>query len=555
MKPILFEKDEVLFSTFGLGLLTDAISCTVIEERNGIFELELVYPIGGRNYDFITEDRIIVAKAKENGNKQAFRIYRITQTLSGQITVNARHISYQLNFVPVPDLSGSGTAQTMMNDLAAAALESCPFTFYSDIATSNSYSVPPTSLRSALGGIEGSALDIFGGEFEWDNWEVKLLSSRGSDKGVKIEYAKNMTAFERATDIGELITGVMAFWAGEDESGNSVTVYSNPKVITNGHEADFAYGRTIALDVTSEFETQPTRQQVADYAASYLAATAFSKVNEAITVDFVPLWQTKEYENIYKAHVDLCDTVTIVYKQLGVNVKRKVTRTVFNVLLDRYESIELGGETDIADTINELYSGESDLGKELAKIIAEFRTSNNFRTFSAVNQLGLTTGSATIAQAWAALPNNSILVAQKSDFLSTTVPSQSGTVFIVRSESAARGWIEFFTKGADAPDYRMGLNSSNNPTETWEAEWRWTSFTVSVTVTNLAAGASQYVNISSSIPANYFAVACAITGSVGGSASWLTTTLNNSYIFVRNNHASSAQTSTMTVRVFCARIV
>jgi phage minor structural protein len=370
VRPILFEKDATTFTTYGLGVLSDAISCLVTEERNGEFELEMVYPIGGYNYGQIKTDRIIVAKAKENGTRQAFRIYRIVSELAGQITVNARHISYQLNFIPVPDLTGTGTAQQMMGALKTAALDTCPFTFQSDIATSASYSVPPTSLRSALGGIEGSVLDRYGGEYEWDNWTVKLWQSRGADNGAKIEYAKNMTAFEQTNDIGDLITGVMAFWKGDDGNGNSVFVYSSPQVIQNAHAGDYAHGRTVVLDISGEFETEPTQAQVTTYATSYLAATTLAKVSEAITVDFVPLWHTQEYKYALQNHINLCDTVTIIYKALGVNVKRKVTKTVFNVLLDRFDSIELGGEADVSDTIADLGSESSEMDRRLASIEA-----------------------------------------------------------------------------------------------------------------------------------------------------------------------------------------
>lgn len=352
MKPILFEKTATTFDSLGLCRLPDAISCMVTEERNGEFELELVYPAAGVGFDEIQEDRIIVAKAREDGTKQAFRIYRITTLLDGEITVNARHISYQLNFVPVPAVSGSGTAQDMMQALASAAEGSVPFSFWSDITGTHNYSIGvPASLRTMLGGMQGSVLDSFGGEYEWDNWMVKLHAARGSDKGVRIAYGKNITALDRSVDIGSTITGVMAYYAGQDDKGNEVLVYSNPRVITNNNVASFAHARTVVLDVSGEFQSVPTTAQVTAYATQYLAATSLASASEALTVDFVPLWQTAEYAETYPEHIDLCDTVTVVYKVLGVNVKKKVTKTVYNVLLDRYDSIELGGEENVADAI------------------------------------------------------------------------------------------------------------------------------------------------------------------------------------------------------------
>lgn len=374
MKPILFEKDATDFTGLGICHLQDAISCIVTEERNGAFELELVYPVSGANYSEIAEDRIIAVKARENGTRQGFRIYRITATLTGEVTINARHISYQLNFVPVGVTSGTGTAQNMMAALKSAALEPCPFTFESDISGTQAYSfAAPVALRTALGGMEGSVLDLCGGEYEWDNWTVKLHASRGSDKGARIAYGKNMTALQRSVDIGDLITGVSAFWAGQNDSGVDVIVYSNPRVVTNGNQDLYSHHRTIVLDVSAEFETVPTQAQVTAYATTYLAATTLAQVSEAVTVDFVPLWQTQEYAGSFEEHIDLCDTVTVVYKELGVSVKKKVTKTVYDVILNRYESIELGGEDNIADTITSLSSAVSDtsnLASEVAKLAA-----------------------------------------------------------------------------------------------------------------------------------------------------------------------------------------
>lgn len=353
MNPVLFEKDATVFTTLGLCRLPDAISCTVTEERNGAYELEMVYPVSGRYFDEIAEDRILAVIPSDGAEKQAFRIYRITTPINGQVTVNARHISYQLAFIPIGVTSGTGNAQTAMTALKSAALEACPFSFQSDINTSTSYAVAdPVSLRSALGGMEGSILETYGGEFEWDNWTVKLHSARGKDNGVRITYGKNLTDLTRSVDVGETITGVAAYYKGQNEDGTDFFVYSSPRVITNAHVSDYAHARTIPLDLSGEFDTTPTTTDVTNAANDFLATTTLAYVSEAVEVNFVALWQSPEYIAYAPLErVGLCDTVYIGYPQLGIAVKKKVTRTVYNVLLERYDSIELGGEIDAADTI------------------------------------------------------------------------------------------------------------------------------------------------------------------------------------------------------------
>lgn len=363
MVPLLFEKDATDFSTRGLYALSDAISCTVTEERNGLFELELVYPVDGNHFSEITEDRLIVAFPHENGTKQAFRIYRREASIEGTVTFYARHISYQLSFIPVDLCSGqTDSAQTMMETLAQAAQVACPFSFESDITTAAALSfavAAPVGFRSALGGMEGSVLDHFGGEFEWDNWTVRLLENRGADNGVRIAYGKNLTEFDDALDIGETITGVMAYYAYVDENEQEQIVYTNPKVIANGN-TEFAHARIAPLDCSGNFDEPPTTEALTAYATQYLARTANADPTQEINVSFVPLGQTAEYTGLAELErVSLCDTVKVSYPALGISVKKKVTRTVWNVLSNRYDEVTLGTEQTLADTIVDLQSGES----------------------------------------------------------------------------------------------------------------------------------------------------------------------------------------------------
>lgn len=363
MVPLLFEATATDFSTRGLFALSDAISCTVTEERNGLFELELVYPTDGNHFSEITEDRLIVAFPHDNGTKQAFRIYRREASIEGTVTFYARHISYQLSFIPVDLCSGqTDSAQTMMETLAQAAQVACPFSFESDITTAAALSfavTAPVGFRSALGGMEGSVLDHFGGEFEWDNWTVKLLENRGSDNGVRIAYGKNITEYDDALDIGETITGVMAYYAYTDENEQAQIVYTNPKVITNGN-TEFAHERIAPLDCSGEFDSVPTVQALTDYATLWLHRTSNADPTQEINVSFVPLGQTAEYTGLAELErVSLCDTVKVSYPALGISVKKKVTRTVWNVLSNRYDEVTLGTEQTLADTIVDLQSGDS----------------------------------------------------------------------------------------------------------------------------------------------------------------------------------------------------
>lgn len=192
MIPRLYDASATSFDDLGIGALSDAISCVVEEERNGLYELTMEYPIGGAHYDDIVLDAIITAVPSDGADTQPFRIYAITKPISGIVTINAHHISYQLSNIPVMPFSASSVADAFTK-LATYAAEDCPFEFWTDKTTTASFSVDyPESIRAKLGGQSGSILDAYGGEYEFDGYTVKLHASRGSDRGVTLRYGKHL---------------------------------------------------------------------------------------------------------------------------------------------------------------------------------------------------------------------------------------------------------------------------------------------------------------------------------------------------------------------------
>ncbi len=194
MIPILYEKSESVFTHNGIGFLRDAIKVTVTEERNGTYELSMQYPTTGQWYSRIANGSIIKAKANETSMPQLFRIYKSSKPLKGVVTYSAEHISYDLCGVPTLGLSiETATPQAAITKGINEAGLPCPFTAYSDISTLNSTNITkPCSVRALLGGQKGSVLDVWGGEYEFDNFVVKLHRHRGSDNGVTIAYGKNL---------------------------------------------------------------------------------------------------------------------------------------------------------------------------------------------------------------------------------------------------------------------------------------------------------------------------------------------------------------------------
>lgn len=347
MKPILFPSTATEFNTQGLGVLTDAISCTVNEERNGAFELTMQYPDTGVHFDEITDRCIIYAIPSPYRAPQPFRIYRITRPMDGIIMVYAQHITYDLSGVPLNPFTAVNAPDALSKLSLNAAVDS-PFTFWTDKATVASFAVStPSSTRSVLGGSSGSILDVYGGEYEWDGFTVRLYGHRGYDNGVVISYGKNLTDIEQDRNISNVATGIYPYWTNAE----GALVTCDPKIVNAPGTYDFT--RVVPVDFSSDFETQPTPAQLQARAEKYVEDNKIGIPKTSITASFVQLEQFPEYEDLALLEkCDLCDTVTIRYPQLGVEAKAEIVKIETDVLLERYNSVEIGDvRTNIADTI------------------------------------------------------------------------------------------------------------------------------------------------------------------------------------------------------------
>lgn len=386
MIPILFDKLETSFASNGLGRLTDAIRCTVEEQRNGLYELEMEYPIDGQHYGDIAEGRIIYSRHSDALDAQPFRIYRITRPLNGIITINAAHISYDLNKIVCSPFTASSLAEVFVR-IHNYAINDCPFDFWTDKAVAGTYTVAvPTAIRAMLGGTQGSILDVYGtGEYEFDNFTVKLHLHRGTDNGVTIRYGKNLTELEQVRE-QDTVTGVAPYWAKDGEvvvlpegaltTGAGYEVpYTNNLLVpyTDGSEEYNGVIETaelVPLDLSNEWQEAPTVDQLRAAASSWLASHAKTAPDENLTISFVQLWQTNEFKDVAPLQrVSLCDTVTIQYAKLGISAKAKVIRTVYDALLERYDEVELGEpKSTLSSTISNTIDTISSIQKDLEEV-------------------------------------------------------------------------------------------------------------------------------------------------------------------------------------------
>jgi len=339
MFPILYDKIDAVGTVptnNGLGILTDCLECMVTEERNGSYELTLKYPVSGLHAKELIERRIIKAKPNYTDDPQLFRIYNISKVINDTITVNARHISYDLSGYSIT--TGSANNAVMACALLQNNASGWNITTNKDVQATFKID-EPSSVRSWFGGKEGSLLDIFGmADWKYDNFTCSFLTSRGTNRGVKVKYAKNLISLDQDIDSSNVITAVLAYWK---DSQTDTVVIGNTQSTSVVLDVPNVY----TLDCSSEFQDPPTVAQLDTRAQNYIAnhETAFAKQN--IKLNFLQL-------GLLKDRVDLCDTVTIEYEDFGITGTAKCITTTWDVLKDRYDSIEVGEpKTNIADTI------------------------------------------------------------------------------------------------------------------------------------------------------------------------------------------------------------
>lgn len=344
MIPILYEGTETSFTSNGIGRLSDAISCTVTENRNGAYELEMEYPIDGVHFSDISLGKYIFAKPAKYSNKQAFEIYQITRPINGVCTIYAYHISYRLSKIPVMPFS-TNSVTAALSGLVTNAAETNPFTFTTTKTTVANYNqTEPRDARSCLGGVQGSILDVFGGgDYEFDMFNVKLWQNRGQDRGFQIRYGKNLTDIKQEESIEDTITGIVPFYKNE-----STTITLPEKVISTASASNFPYPRTIPVDLSSEFQDSvPTVTQLRNAGNAYIASHSIGVPKVSLDVSFVNLADMVGYEDIaILEDVRLCDTVTVIFEKLGVSASAKVVSTEWDVLKDKFNKVGLGSTSN-----------------------------------------------------------------------------------------------------------------------------------------------------------------------------------------------------------------
>lgn len=358
MIPLLFDASERQFDNMGLGPLNDALECTIEMEINGIYQLHMIYPADGLMYSQISTKKIIYAVPDGSDAPQPFDIFRVSKMSGERIEIDARHVSYRLsNRVVMPfsltDATVATVALKIINGSVGGGSGFSVSNMRPDASTKKiNFSIDvPCSAKAALMGMEGSLLDVIGGEIGFSAFSIRFYKDggMGSEKDVTAQYGINLTDFQRETSTEDQPTGVMPYWKGRNASGEDVVVLLSASlsdvVVYNDIRRSDAYSLVVPLDLSDKFDTTPTVEQLRQAASAYINNDRFDTGNASKTdLSFIQLSDSEEYKNLLAslADVTLGDTILVVNTKYNAAAKQRIIRTVYDVLKDRYVGMTFG---------------------------------------------------------------------------------------------------------------------------------------------------------------------------------------------------------------------
>lgn len=402
MKPILYSKNGTK-----IGVLDDTMSALVTEQRNGVYTANFTYSCNGKYFSQIEYDSIVMLKPNQKSKLQQFRVSNISKSINGVVSYGCEHISYELNKNPIMVVgfpTGEGVEGTPGNIINTVLRSTMINNFYygcSDITTVKKCVLDFMSARDAI----LKTQQYFGGELEWDNYDVILHKERGVDNGSVISYGVNLLDYTNKLDVSNVYTAISPYMQTVDNDGHKVTYYLPEKILTYYNAQNYSYIRARAVDFSNEFteeelETLTSEAQIIDELRSkaimYMLNNDPADISHNVTLSYVDLRKAKEFAAIETMNdLGLCDYVTLKDKRLGVNFKGKVITTKFNVLTEMYDSIEIGnpaqqlldalasivsfvGGNTISETVDEIE-------KNLDEYFSEIKVTDNRIIFKSGN--------------------------------------------------------------------------------------------------------------------------------------------------------------------------
>lgn len=357
MKPILFNENETRFDTYGLGEI-DVLDIQIERIRNGNYTIYFEYPANGPLASVLKNGMQIKADAGTRTKNQTFDITRIVKDSGKTIKVYGHHIKHRLEKIVFRNGQAfGGSAFTALATLKNVIVGDNNWDVASDITTTGKgvFDISKMgSVHSALGGVEGSILDIYGGEYEFDNRTIRLHKQLGRTAPTVLEYGRNILSVESDESIEGVYTTVYPFASYTPEiQGNAdgrspepVVVEIPEKVVDSKYRPLYTHQKIKVVDFSSSFKEKeiPTPEKLRKLATDYMNNNEIGKPNLNVKIEYVDLASTLDSATKQvMEEIELCDIIPVYYPPLGITSNdAKVVRIVYNPVLERNTSVEFG---------------------------------------------------------------------------------------------------------------------------------------------------------------------------------------------------------------------
>jgi phage minor structural protein len=345
--PRLYKAGTIDFSNNGLGVITEAVDCTVTQGL-GSSVLEMKYPISGKFFEKLQWGTIIFAQPEPDAEPQPYSVYRIKKLNGGLVYIYARHVCYDLDgYIVAPfDCTSLKDALAVIKNatLGKSTLE-YPFSFSTDHNGLGSFRLSkPQDTWSLIGQGQNSLIARYGGEAVFDKYNLHITTKRGKDRGVSVVYGYNLISLTQEENFSKSYTGILAYY------GSASGTATRTVKLAPGH---YPFQRLLPVDFTNELTGNLSPSGLDEVADRYMATHDVAAPKLSVSVQFSTLRTTNQYENYQKLEkVSMGDTVRIYHPVLGINVSARVAKTVYDCLLGKYKSVNIGNEFEnVADVI------------------------------------------------------------------------------------------------------------------------------------------------------------------------------------------------------------
>ena len=150
-------------------------------------------------------------------------------------------------------------------------------------------------------------------------------------------------------------------------------------MIESSTASNFPFKRTVPMDFSQSFQDEPTVAQLRAKAQAYINQSGVGIPKVSIKLSFVSLADTEEYKSVAALQaVNLCDNINVYFEKLNISATGKIVKTVYDVLLEKYDSLEIGSlKSTLASTISGQDSALSTLANNTQRMFKQYNNTVN----------------------------------------------------------------------------------------------------------------------------------------------------------------------------------